>query len=257
MEQIATHLEQIMRKSIVIYMESKIIWKIFFLPFFILMLLSSILILFPYTSIFAGAGFLRFDLYPEMDFILFAVILLALLCAFSYCAIVAITITKNYITTGRIRFALNNFEGKLIGVIFSYIILYILASLLTLLIVWLQALEFGILTFFVKLTILIIWFVIFFVFWFTPQAIVVDNRSLVSAMSASTRFVAADLKFILIFLVLAGIVMEILYLFGSLHSVLLGIAYVINFMVILPLLLIFQTAIYITRYTLRGISLER
>ena len=279
MEKIISHLEQIIRKSIVIYLEGKSIWKIFFLPFFILMLLSLILLLFPYSQVFAGASFLRFDLYPETgfinflvslflefkfdyhlllnDFIIFVVILLAILCIFSYCAIVTITITKNYITSGKIEFALNNFEGKLLSVISSYITLFILASLATLIVVWLQALEFGILTFFVKLAILAIWFVIFLIFWFVPQAIVVDDRSLASAMSASTKFVSKDFKFILIFLAMAGIAMEILYLFGSLHWTLLGIVYAVNFMLLLPLLIVIQTAIYITRYTLRGISLEQ
>jgi len=257
METIIPHLEQIIHKSIDIYLESKSIWKIFFLPFFILMLLSLILILFPYTSVFAGASFLRFDLYPEMDFILLVGILLALISAFSYCALVAMTITKNYIITGKIQFALNNFEGKLLSVVSSYVLLFILASLSTLLIVWLQALDFGILTFFVKLSILAIWFVIFLLFWFTPQAIVVDDRSLASAMSASSKFIAMDFKFILIFLLFAGIVMGILDLFGSLHWTLLGVVYIINFMVVLPLLIVIQTAVYITRYALRGISLEQ
>jgi len=257
MEKIIAHLEQIIRKSIVIYLEGKSIWKIFFLPFFILMLLSLILMLFPYSQVFAGASFLRFDIYPGTDFIIFTAILLILISAFSYCAVVAITVTKNYITSGKIEFALNNFEGKLLSVISSYITLFILASLATLIVVWLQALEFGILTFFVKLAILAIWFVIFLIFWFVPQAIVVDDRSLASAMSASTKFVSKDFKFILIFLAMAGIAMEILYLFGSLHWTLLGIVYAVNFMLLLPLLIVIQTAIYITRYTLRGISLEQ
>lgn len=256
MEPIITHLEQIINKSIEICLESRSIWKIFFLPFFILMVLSLVLLLFPYTSVFAGANFLRFDLYPEMDFILFVVILLGLVCAFSYCATVVITVTKNYIILGKLRFALNNFEDKLLGVIYSYIMLYIFASLLSLLVVWLQALDLGILTFFVKLAILVAWFVIFLLFWFTPQAIVVDDRSLASAMAASSRFVSTDFKFVLTFLVLAGIVMEILYLFGQVHWILMAPIYVANFVVILPLLICVQTAVYITRYTLRGISLE-
>ena len=257
METITTHLEQIIRKSIEIYMESKSIWRIFFLPFFILMLLSLILFLLPYSSVFAGASFLRFDLYPETDFIIFTAILLALICAFSYCSIVAMVIAKNYVITGRITFTLNNFEGKLLYVISSYILLYIFASLLSVVIVWLPALNFGILTFFVKLVILAIWFAIFMMFWFTPQAIVLDNRSLKSAMSASSKFIATDYRFISTFVVLAAIVMEILYLLGSLHWTLLGIAYIVNFMVVLPLLIVVQTVIYLTRYTLRRISLDR
>ena len=257
MEPTAVYLERIINKSIEIYSKSTGIWKIFFLPFFILMLMSLILMIFPYTSIFAGASFLRFDLYPEMDFIIFAAILLALVCVFSYCAVVVMVITKNYIISGKIQFTLNNFEGKLISVISSYIILYILASLLTLVVVWLQALNFGILTFFVKLTILAIWFVIFLLFWFTPQAIVVDDRSFASAMSASSRFIARDSKFILTFLVIAGIIMGILYLFGSIHWIFGALVYALNFMVVLPFLIVIQTTIYVTRYTLRGISLER
>jgi len=166
-------------------------------------------------------------------------------------------IAKNYVITGRITFTLNNFEGKLLYVISSYILLYIFASLLSVVIVWLPALNFGILTFFVKLVILAIWFAIFMMFWFTPQAIVLDNRSLKSAMSASSKFIATDYRFISTFVVLAAIVMEILYLLGSLHWTLLGIVYIVNFMVVLPLLIVVQTVIYLTRYTLRRISLDR
>ena len=116
MEPTTVYLERIINKSIEVYSKSTDIWKIFFLPFFILMLMSLVLVIFPYTSIFAGASFLRFDLYPEMDFIIFAGFLLALVCVFSYCAVVVMAITKNYITSGKIQFTLNNFEGKLISV---------------------------------------------------------------------------------------------------------------------------------------------
>ncbi len=253
---VESHLENILNKSIDIY--SRVIHnrKLFFLPFLLLMLGSLLLTLFPYGPVFAGANFLRFDLYPETSFVLFVGILFALICMFSYCMTLLMAATSSYLQRGRLEFAVHDPVGKFLSILGSYFILFVTASTMSLVIVWIQALDFGILTFFVKLTILLIWFGIFLIFWFTPQAIVVDDRSLASAMSASTKFMKLDFHFIMTFLFFATIIMGVLYILGSIHISLSIIVYVINFMVLLPLLIIIQTVIYLTRYTLRRISVE-
>jgi hypothetical protein len=202
------------------------------------------------TPVFSalGATFLRTGSIPDLTYADFGVILLALLASL-YLVSFAIVNINIVIKSQRTQTSIKNEVLKgITGYTLNVFLLYLLGTI-ALVIIQLLTFELGAQSWLAPLLSLIVWCPLFY----APAGLVIDELRPWRAAEKSFKMVFSKFHYFLLWLVISFVLLSVLdFLFLNVleHKVGSLAVLLINSLVLMPFLIVLQTQIYISKYTI-------
>jgi hypothetical protein len=237
-------LERVLKYSIEAYLKNIKLISLFAIAAFFAFLIPLLL----NTPIFISLGgtFLRIGSIPDMQPVDFAIILFALLISLYLISFAIVNI--NLVIKSQRTFT--NIKTEVLKNITGYtfeVFLLFLFMMLIFLIIQLIAFELSIPPIISSIVLLII----SFFFFFAPVGIVIDQLNPQTALYHSIKTVFAKLDLVLALCIIALVFLSIIdFVFLQFSDIGSFLALAINSLFVVPFLIVFQTQIYLSKYTI-------